>query len=55
MQNRESIYKDYEKWCESSNSVPMSSRWFWPRLRQKARVVETRDSLVRKASVTLKH
>ena len=53
-QSRDVIYRDYTKWCSESNSVPMSSRWFWPRLRQKAHVVETKDAMTRKASVTLK-
>jgi putative DNA primase/helicase len=55
MQNRDNIYNDYKKWCNESNSVPMSSRWFWPRLRQKVNVTEVREAFTRKASITLKN
>lgn len=54
MQNRDNIYKDYVKWCSETNSVPMSSRWFWPRLRRKVTVTETRTALTRQAAITLK-
>lgn len=54
MQNRENIYNEYKKWCNDSNSMPMSSRWFWPRLRQKATVIETRSAYIRLASVHVK-
>lgn len=54
MQPRDVIYRDYVKWCTDSNSMPMSSRWFWPRLRQKVKVTEARDSIHWKASITLK-
>jgi P4 family phage/plasmid primase-like protien len=55
LQNREFIYNEYKKWCHESNSVPMSSRWFWPRLRQKVNLVETREAFSRKAAITLKN
>ena len=55
MQDRDNIYNDYKKWCNESNSVPMSSRWFWPRLRQKVNVTEVREAFTRKASITLKN
>jgi P4 family phage/plasmid primase-like protien len=55
MQNRDNIYNEYKKWCNESNSVPMSSRWFWPRLRQKVNVTEVREAFTRKASITLKN
>lgn len=54
LQDRDIIYRDYLKWCNESNSVAMSSRWFWPRLRQKVNVIESRDALRRKAAITLK-
>ena len=31
---RMDVYKKYLQWCENTKSVPMSSRWFWPRMRQ---------------------
>ena len=53
-QNRDNIYTEYKKWCNETNSMPMSSRWFWPRLRQKVKVTETRKALTRQVSITLK-
>lgn len=55
LQNRETIYNEYRKWCTESNSMPMSSRWFWPRLRQKVNVTETREAYGRKAALSLKN
>ena len=54
MQSKDAIYKAYTKWCEDTNSNAMSSRWFWPRLRQRANVIEHRTATHRQASVTLK-
>jgi P4 family phage/plasmid primase-like protien len=54
MQNRDNIYTEYKKWCNETNSMPMSSRWFWPRLRQKVKVTETRKALTRQVSIALK-
>ena len=54
MQDRDIIYNEYKKWCNETNSIPMSSRWFWPRLRQKVNLTESRDSYVRKAAISLK-
>lgn len=54
MQSKEAIYKAYTKWCEDTNSNTMSSRWFWPRLRQRTNVIEHRTATHRQASVTLK-
>jgi putative DNA primase/helicase len=54
MQLRDNIYTEYKKWCNETNSMPMSSRWFWPRMRQKVIVTEARKALTRKVSITLK-
>jgi putative DNA primase/helicase len=54
MQDRDIIYNEYKKWCNETNSIPISSRWFWPRLRQKVNLTESRDSYVRKAAISLK-
>lgn len=54
MQDRQLVYAKYRKWCDDTNSVAMSSRWFWPRLRQKVTVLESRDSFTRKVSIRLK-
>ena len=55
MQDRNIIYRAYSRWCEESRSMPMSSRWFWPRLRQKVNVIERRNACSREVSVTLKN
>lgn len=31
---RKEIYKAYDMWCKDTNTMPMSARMFWPRLRQ---------------------
>lgn len=54
MQKRENIYSIYKKWCSESNSMPMSSRWFWPRMRQKVQITESRDGYSRRVAITLK-
>ena len=41
---RSILYKEYKKWCDESNSIPMSSRWFWPRLRKKCLLREVRQN-----------
>lgn len=54
LHNRETIYDEYTRWCNKSNSVPMSSRWFWPRMRQKVTLTEVREAYLRKVSIVLK-
>jgi P4 family phage/plasmid primase-like protien len=54
MQNRDNIYNEYKKWCNESNSVAMSSRWFWPRLRQKVTLTENRTAFRRQVAIKLK-
>lgn len=32
--NRKEVYQRYSEWCRETNTMPMSARSFWPRLRQ---------------------
>ena len=52
-QNRDDIYKKYQKWCTETNSVPMFSRWFWPRLRRQATVKDVRRANSRHVIIEL--
>lgn len=54
LQDRQLVYAKYRKWCDETNTVPMSSRWFWPRMRQKVYLTENRDCATRKVSIKLK-
>lgn len=38
------IYQRYNEWCKNTNTIPMSSRSFWPRLRTIFPYVETRTA-----------
>lgn len=38
------VYRKYTEWCRETNTVPMSARSFWPRLRQIFPYYETRTS-----------
>ena len=31
--NRQEVYNEYNQWCQRTNTLPMSARSFWPRLR----------------------
>ena len=54
MQDRQLVYAKYQKWCDDTNTVPISSRWFRPRMRQKVYLTENRDCTTRKVSIKLK-
>lgn len=41
---RDEIYKKYLQWCDHTKSNPMSSRWFWPRLRRQITVHDVRNA-----------
>jgi P4 family phage/plasmid primase-like protien len=51
---RATIYDEYVKWCRQTNSTPLSSRWFWPRFRQKVNIEEKRSACRRDVKITLK-
>jgi P4 family phage/plasmid primase-like protien len=42
--SRDDIYKKYLQWCERTKSSPMSSRWFWPRMRRQVNVQDVRNA-----------
>lgn len=52
---RDDIYQEYVKWSHGSNSIPMSSRWFWPRLKAKVNITEKRTAYHREVRITLKN
>ncbi|MBO7330012.1 MAG: toprim domain-containing protein [Lentisphaeria bacterium] len=52
-QYREDIYKKYQQWCVQTNSAPMSSRWFWPRLRRQVTVKDVRRANSRHVIIEL--
>jgi P4 family phage/plasmid primase-like protien len=51
---RSDVYEEYTKWCHSTNSIPMSSRWFWPRFRKKVEIAEIKTAVDRLVSISLK-
>ena len=42
--NKKEIYQKYSEWCKETNTIPMSARSFWPRLRQLFPYRETRTA-----------
>ena len=42
--NKKEIYQKYTEWCRETNTLPMSARTFWPRLRQIFPYRETRTA-----------
>lgn len=52
-QFREDIYKKYQQWCQQTNSAPMSSRWFWPRMRRQVTVKDIRRTNSRHVIIEL--
>lgn len=42
--NKKEVYQKYTEWCKETNTLPMSARTFWPRLRQVFPYRETRTS-----------
>lgn len=42
--SRKSVYTAYNEWCKETNSQAMSSRTFWPRLRQIFPYTESRNA-----------
>lgn len=51
---RMDIYKKYLLWCENTKSVPMSSRWFWPRMRQQITIQDVHSTQGRHVILDLK-
>ncbi len=39
---RSEVYREYNKWCQNTNTKPLSARGFWPRLREVFPMKETR-------------
>ena len=44
MVNKNEVYQKYNEWCRSTNTLPMSARSFWPRLRGVYPYKETRTA-----------
>jgi P4 family phage/plasmid primase-like protien len=42
--SRTEVFKKYLQWCECTKSTPMSSRWFWPRIRHQVTVQDVKTS-----------
>jgi len=42
--SKKEVYQKYNDWCRETNTMPMSARSFWPRLRQVFPYRETRTS-----------
>jgi phage/plasmid-associated DNA primase len=51
---RQDVYAAYNRWCNETNSMAMSSRWFWPKLRQHVTIRELRHGSGRSVVIGMK-